>query len=36
MELRETGCKGVNWIQLSQDRDQWWVLVNMVVNLQVP
>jgi hypothetical protein len=23
-------------IHLVQDRDQWWALVNMVINLQVP
>jgi hypothetical protein len=23
MELREVGCKGVDWIELAQDRDQW-------------
>jgi hypothetical protein len=26
---------GVNWIDLSQDRDMWWVLVNAVMHLQV-
>jgi len=27
---------GADWIQLSQDRDQWQVLVNTVINLQFP
>jgi hypothetical protein len=27
---------GMNWIDLAQDREQWWVLVNTVMNLQVP
>jgi hypothetical protein len=26
----------MDWIDLAQDRDQWKVLVNMVMNLQVP
>jgi hypothetical protein len=25
----------VNWIRLAQDRDQWWAVVNMVMNLWV-
>jgi hypothetical protein len=33
--LREIGINGLNWIQLVQDRVQWWALVNMVMNLQV-
>jgi len=24
-----------NWMQLAQDRDQWWALVNTVMNLRV-
>jgi hypothetical protein len=30
------GCEDVYWIQLTEDRDQLWALVNMVMNLQVP
>jgi hypothetical protein len=26
MGLREIGINGVNWIQLAQDRVQWWAL----------
>jgi hypothetical protein len=33
--LREIGWGNVEWIQLAQDRDQWWVLVNTVINLRV-
>jgi hypothetical protein len=36
MDLRETGWDGMDWIDLAQDRDQWKVLVKMVMNLQVP
>ena len=24
---------GTDWIELVQDRDRWWVLVNVVMNL---
>jgi hypothetical protein len=36
MDLREIGWDGVDWIELAQDRDQWRVLVNTVMNLRVP
>jgi hypothetical protein len=36
MDLRETGWDGMDWIELTQDRDQWRALVNTVMNLQVP
>jgi hypothetical protein len=35
MDLREIGWGSVDWIQLAQDRDWWWALVNMVMNLWV-
>jgi hypothetical protein len=35
MDLREIGWDGVDWIELAQDRDQWRVLVNTVINLLV-
>jgi hypothetical protein len=35
MDLREIGWVGVDWIDLAQDRDQWRVLVNTVMNLRV-
>jgi hypothetical protein len=36
MDLREIGWDGMDWIDLAQDRDQWRVLVNAVMNLWVP
>jgi hypothetical protein len=36
MDLIEIEWDGVNWIDLAQDRDQWWGLVNTVMNLRVP
>jgi len=33
---KEVEYKGVDWIHLAQDRDQWGVLVNMVMSLRVP
>jgi hypothetical protein len=36
MYLREIGCDGRNWIDLTEDRDQWRALVNEVMNHQVP
>jgi hypothetical protein len=35
-DLRETGWDGIDWIDLTQDRDRWRALVNMVMNLRVP
>jgi hypothetical protein len=29
MYLVGSGCKFVEWIQLAQDRIQWWALVNV-------
>jgi hypothetical protein len=36
MEIRETGWKGMNWTHVAQDRGQWQVLVNTIMNLRVP
>jgi hypothetical protein len=36
IDLRETGWNGMDWIDLTQDRDQWRTLVNTVMNLRVP
>jgi hypothetical protein len=36
MDPRETGWDDVDWVDIAQDRDQWRVLVNTVLNLLVP
>jgi hypothetical protein len=36
MDLREIAWKGVKWINLTQDRGQWWAVVNTVMNLHNP
>jgi hypothetical protein len=36
MDLKEIGRDGVDWMDMTQARDQWRALVNMVLNLWVP
>jgi hypothetical protein len=36
MDLRETGCGGMDWIDLAQNRDKWRALVNTIMKLRVP
>jgi hypothetical protein len=35
MDLTEIQWRGVDWIHLTQDMNQWRALVNTVMNLQV-
>jgi hypothetical protein len=35
MDMMKIGCEGVDWMHLSQYRDQWRALVSMVMNLRV-
>jgi hypothetical protein len=35
MDLGQICWMSVEWIQLAQDRNQWWALVNMEINLWV-
>jgi hypothetical protein len=36
MNLRDIGWGGMDWIDMAQDRDQWRVFVNTVMNFRVP
>jgi len=35
MDLQEVGCVGTDWMDLTQNRDRWWALVNAVMNRRV-
>jgi len=35
MDLREVGGGG-DWMELAEDRDRWWALVNTLMNFRVP
>jgi hypothetical protein len=36
MDVGEIGWGGVDWIGLTQDRNRWRALVNVVMNFRVP
>jgi hypothetical protein len=35
MDHKEIVWKGVDWIHLAQDKDQWWTRVNILMYLQL-
>jgi len=35
-DLQEVGCVYMDWIGWAQNRDRWWTLVSVVMNLRVP
>jgi len=36
MDFLEVGFGCTDWIDMAQDRDRWWELVNAVMNFRVP
>jgi hypothetical protein len=36
MYLKEVGYAAVHWIDLVQNKNQWWNLVVTVMNLRIP
>ena len=36
MDLKEVGLWGMDWIDLAQNRDRWWAVLNAVMSLRVP
>jgi len=35
-DLQEVGFEGMDWINVAQDRNRWWALVNAIMKLRVP
>jgi hypothetical protein len=35
MELQKVGCGGMDWIDLAENRDMWWAVVNVVMRIRV-
>jgi hypothetical protein len=35
MDLEEAGWVGIDWIDLAENRDRWWALVNTMMSIRV-
>jgi hypothetical protein len=35
IDLKEIGCEGVDWIEGSEDRIQWWAPVTTLMGFQI-
>ena len=33
VDVNEIVCEAMDWINVAQDRDSWWVFLNVVMNL---
>jgi len=36
MDRQDVRCGSMDWIELAQVRDMWWVVVNVLMNLRAP
>jgi hypothetical protein len=36
MDVRQVEWWSIDWINLAQDRDRWWAVVNAVMNIRFP
>jgi hypothetical protein len=36
LDLQDVGCEGMDWIDVTQDRERWRVLVNAAMNFRIP
>jgi len=36
MDIQEITCRGMDWVDLAEDRDRWRALVNAAMKLRVP
>ena len=36
VDLKEIGWKGMDWIDLTRDKDKWQAIISMIKNLCVP
>jgi hypothetical protein len=36
MDVKEMGLEGKDWVDLAQDKNKWWAVLNVVMNFLVP